>query len=410
MKKRRPAALVEASNLKAITEDLEYRVQQRTQELEILNQALQLAREQAEHQARSKSRFLAAVGHDLMQPLSAARLFSSALKESTSDPQSAQFAEHIERALSTAEYLLTDLLDVSRLESGKLDTKVTDVLLADVLQPLASEFEILAKHQGIDFRVIETSHRITTDAKLLRRTLQNFLTNAFRYNPKGSVLLGVRRDQDKIRIEVWDNGPGIPIAQQKRIFEEFTRLDDCSGDSGLGLGLAIARGICRVLDHPIELRSWDQRGTVFSVTVPLAPQQIKIPSLSIPSIIELLPLQGLCVLCVDNELDIVQGMKALLSRWGCVVFIANTWNEAVCHLQASPISVVVSDYHLWGNRTGVDMLTFAKKQTPTFSMGIVISADRDSNIKQKVKAQGYCFLQKPLKPIKLRVLLNQCKL
>ncbi|MFM5687900.1 sensor histidine kinase, partial [Aeromonas caviae] len=183
-------------------------------------------------------------------PLNAAKLFTSSLLEMLpAAGEQARIARHIDDALGATEDLITDLLDISRLEAGKFKAKKLDFVLRDLFDNLKAEFGVLAQAGGIHFSVVESKHAVHSDVRLLRRVLQNFLTNAFRYNPGGRVLLGCRRMGEKIRIEVWDNGPGIPQDKQEAIFDEFSRLDHSrtAKEQGLGLGLAIARGISQVL-------------------------------------------------------------------------------------------------------------------------------------------------------------------
>ncbi|WP_064601621.1 PAS domain-containing hybrid sensor histidine kinase/response regulator [Photobacterium sp. J15] len=406
--------------LKEANEHLEERVRLRTRELESLNRQLVAATQQAELQASSKGRFLAAVSHDLMQPLNAARLFSSSLTEMAKDKETIQLARHIESALGAAEDLIGDLLDVSRLESGKLQVHVHPFPVSEVLDTLNAEFSALARQQGINFEVVHSDAVIVSDPKLLRRALQNFLTNAFRYNPNGRVVLGVRRKQNDrknllqnvLQIEVWDNGPGIPEEKQAHIFEEFTRIEHSGADHGLGLGLAIARGISRVLEHSLSLRSWPGKGTVFSLTVhrgvlvkPL--HQIQSDASS-ETVGQSAPLAGLRILCVDNEPDILLGMENLLVRWGCDVRLAETVAEAMAQLTDDwQPDVVLSDYHLAHNQTGLQVLQQCTLQLGNVFRGAVISADRTAETQQAVKAHGFKFISKPVKPLKLRAFLNQ---
>ncbi|MDO6707875.1 hybrid sensor histidine kinase/response regulator [Photobacterium sp. 1_MG-2023] len=395
--------------LKEANENLEARVLQRTEELQQLNRQLVAATQHAEQQTQSKSRFLAAVSHDLMQPLNAARLFSSSLTEVAKDAESTKLAHHIESALGAAEDLIGDLLDVSRLEAGKLQVNVHVFPVSDVFNNLKAEFSALAKQQGIDFAVVDSQALVHSDPKLLRRALQNFLTNAFRYNPGGRVLLGVRRAGSQLRIEVWDNGPGIPEEKQAHIFDEFTRIDRGRGDHGLGLGLAIARGISRVLDHPLSLRSWLGEGTVFSLSVRRG-QAIHLPKLESESAqaAHALPLSGTRVLCVDNEKEILIGMDHLLSRWGCEVRLAESVEAALAQCAQGWVpDVILSDYHLADQETGLDVLEQCESKLGRVFNGVVISADRMPETQQTIRRKGFAFISKPVKPLKLRSLLNQ---
>jgi Na+/proline symporter/signal transduction histidine kinase len=304
-------------------EMLEERVTERTQELEQLNQRLVSATQRSESESKSKMRFLAAVSHDLMQPLNAARLFASSLSEASRDDETRKLSSHIESALGAAEELIGDLLDISRLESGKLQANVRGFELSDVFDKLQAEFNAISIGQHIHFKVVSSSLLVKSDPKLLRRVLQNFLTNAFRYNPEGTVLLGARRVNGRVRIDVWDNGIGIPVDKQKEIFNEFTRVDQARADQGLGLGLAISRGIALVLNHKISLRSWPNKGSVFSITLDKAESITPLPSPA--KVMSSESLNYLKVLCVDNEAEILVGMETLLNRWGVTLRLLWIW-------------------------------------------------------------------------------------
>lgn len=395
--------------LKESNENLEARVKKRTQQLEQLNKKLVVATQQAEAQAHSKSRFLAAVSHDLMQPLNAARLFSSSLVEVNEGQQSARLAAHITSALSAAEDLIGDLLDVSRLEAGKLEAHIVPLRVSDVLSVLQAEFGVLAQQQQLDFSVVMSEAVIVSDSKLLRRVLQNFLTNAFRYNPKGRVLLGVRRQGERLLIEVWDNGPGIPTEKQANIFDEFTRMDQTGAEHGLGLGLAIARGISRVLNHPLSFHSWPQQGTVFSLSVPRGmPSMLSLQPSPLSSTGNVL-LTGLKVVCIDNEPKILVAMMTLLEQWHCEVRVAENKAQTLQLLTDGwRPDVILSDYHLAKQQTGLEILQICRSQLGLHFKGVVISADRLTENQAMIHQQGFSFLSKPIKPLKLRAILNQC--
>lgn len=393
-------------SLKELNETLESRVLERTRELEELNKRLVSATQIASTESQSKTRFLAAVSHDLMQPLNAARLFASSLTETANDIETKRLSNHIESALGAAEELIGDLLDISRLESGKIKTDIRGFRLSDVLTNLNAEFSALAKKQGITFKMVPSELIVHSDPKLLRRILQNFLTNAFRYNPKGKVLLGSRRMQGNVRIEVWDNGIGIPSDKQNEIFDEFTRGDPSHVSQGLGIGLAISRGIARVLDHEIGLKSWLDEGSVFSITLergeaiePEAAQQVQ-PTAAM--------LEHIKVLCVDNEHEILLGMRTLLERWGCDVRTAiNLVDSLQCMNEGWIPDVVFSDYRLDNDRTGLEVLQQCRLRLGDRFIGIIISADRTEDMLSAIKSNGFEFIAKPVKPLKLRAILNR---
>lgn len=392
--------------LRDANEMLEDRVMERTQELEQLNQRLVSATQKSESESQSKMRFLAAVSHDLMQPLNAARLFASSLSEASRDDETCKLSSHIESALGAAEELIGDLLDISRLESGKLQANVRGFELSDVFDKLQAEFSAISIGQHIHFKVVSSSLLVNSDPKLLRRVLQNFLTNAFRYNPEGTVLLGARRVKGQVRIDVWDNGIGIPDDKQKEIFNEFTRVDQARADQGLGLGLAISRGIALVLNHKISLRSWPNKGSVFSITLDKAETVTPLPSPAKITANE--SLNHLKVLCVDNEAEILVGMETLLKRWGCEVKTALGLVESLKHLESGWVpDVILSDYRLDNGRTGLEVLQQFRLRLGDSFAGVIISADRTDSMLEGIKSNGFKFIPKPIKPLKLRALLTR---
>ncbi|WP_421345697.1 NahK/ErcS family hybrid sensor histidine kinase/response regulator [Aeromonas veronii] len=395
--------------LREANEHLEARVAERTRELSELNRQLLLVNQQVERANQSKSRFLAAVSHDLTQPLNAAKLFTSSLLEMLPDAgEQARIARHIDDALGATEDLITDLLDISRLEAGKFKAKKLDFALRDLLDNLKAEFGVLAQAGGIHFSVVESKHAVHSDVRLLRRVLQNFLTNAFRYNPGGRVLLGCRRMGEKIRIEVWDNGPGIPQDKQEAIFDEFSRLDHSrtAKEQGLGLGLAIARGISQVLGHQLTLQSLPGKGSVFAVTLNLATRPVTAHQLAAP-VVRDSQLEGVAVLCIDNERDILTAMSTLLGRWGCEVRCAVDLAEAeVLVTDGFVPRLVLSDYHLDDGKTGLEALAALQRVCGDELGGIIISADRKSELQAQIRERGYGYISKPVKPLKLRALMN----
>ena len=395
--------------LKGANESLEQRVAERTRELSQLNSALTEAKAHAEAANQSKTRFLAAVSHDLMQPMNAARLFSAALLHNDDNvpAEAKQLIHHLDSSLRSAEDLISDLLDISRLENGKFTPTITPFALNTVFETLGAEFTALAQEQGLDFRVRSSALRVTSDAKLLRRVLQNFLTNAFRY-AKGPILLGVRRRHGQLSLEVWDRGPGIPEDKRQVIFEEFKRLDShqTRAEKGLGLGLAIADGLCRVLGHSLEVRSWPGKGSVFSVTVPLAAAQPLPPAAPAESLGT--ALNGTQILCVDNEDSILIGMNSLLSRWGCQVWTARNREECQALLDDGirPHLALV-DFHLDHGEIGTELMAWLRTQLGEPVPGVVISADGRPELIAQVHAAGLEYLAKPVKPAALRALLSR---
>ena len=394
--------------LKEANESLEQRVAERTRELSELNQALTVAKAQTEQASQSKGRFLMAVSHDLMQPMNAARLFSASLMHQANlPPEAQQLVRHLDTSLRSAEDLISDLLDLSRLESGRIIPEWSDFVLTELIEPLRIEFGALASEQGVDLRVHSSRLRVRSDIRLLRRVLQNFMTNAFRYAGNSRVVLGMRRLPDAVRIEVWDQGPGIPRDKLQTIFEEFQRLDNhrTQAEKGLGIGLAIADGLCRVLDHELAVRSWPGKGSVFSVTVPVArydrnPRSARTPSVPV--------LSGAQILCIDNEATILTGMQSLLSRWQCNVAVARDRAEVQAVLERGFVpELVLADYHLDNGDTGLELMGWLREQINPELPGVVISADGRNELVTQIRLHGLDYLPKPVKPAALRALISR---
>tara|TARA_R110000850_G_scaffold31638_12_gene86764 strand:+ start:18333 stop:21815 length:3483 start_codon:yes stop_codon:yes gene_type:complete len=395
--------------LKEYNERLEQRVVERTSELSQLNQALTLAKAQTERASQSQSRFLTAVSHDLMQPMNAARLFSASLSHQQNLPPEAQeLVHHLDTSLRSAEDLISDLLDISRLEAGRIAPEWNDFALNELFEPLRIEFGALAVERGVDLRVHSSSLRVRSDIRLLRRVLQNFLTNAFRYAGRARVVVGARRRGSEVCLQVWDQGPGIPDDKLTVIFEEFQRLDShrTQAEKGLGLGLAIADGICRVMGHELAVRSWPGHGSVFSVTLPLASMGVPRPA---PAAVQAAPpVSGAQILCVDNEENILTGMHSLLSRWQCEVATARDRNEVARLLESGfRPQLILVDYHLDAGDTGTALAQWVRETLGEELPGVVISADGRSELVARIQACGLDFLPKPVKPAALRALISR---
>ncbi|RKF14570.1 response regulator [Alginatibacterium sediminis] len=394
--------------LKQTNEILEARVEQRTHELSNINQQLLSATEAAESANQSKSRFLAAVSHDLMQPLNAAKLFTASLLDSQLSKDSDFLAQNIDKSLYSAEEIISDLLDISRLESGRIELSEERFVIGQLLRQLLAEFTPLAAQQGVRLKVVESDLTVFSDSKLLRRILQNFLTNALRYNPNGKVLLGVRREGDFIRLQVWDNGPGIETEKQQLIFNEFQQIDamkNRNAEQGLGLGLAIAKGFSELLNAQIQVKSTVGKGSVFSVRAPITHA---LPLTKAKETVEVEITEGAKVMCIDNEPEILIGMESLLGRWGYEVICCEDEDmaQAVIDDGWRP-ELILSDYHLDNDQLGTDVVTSLKQRFSLDCGAIIISADRQAELIDSIRAQGYVYLSKPLRPLRLKTLCQQ---
>jgi PAS domain S-box-containing protein len=398
-------ALIEAK------QTLEQRVEERTRELQSALEAQQEAKQLAEEANATKTRFVAAASHDLLQPLNAARLFASALEERSSDAAVLEIAGRIDSAMRAAEEVLDDMLDIARLESGTMRADVINFSIAEAFEHLERQFAPLAERRGLRFRVTRPGCRVRSDRVLLRRVLQNLVSNALRYTQRGGVLLGCRRRGDFVQIEVWDTGPGIAHQHQQAIFDEFRRLDRPSpwGEKGLGLGLSICDRIARLLRLQLGLRSTPGRGSVFSVRVPVGDEP-SVEAVVVPAeapVPEPSSLVGLTVLCIDNEPEILDGMNALLSRWGMKVLLAPDATTARRLAGSHEPSLVLADHRLGdANVDGLELLLELCPADEGAPSGALITADHSVAVAARARELGFRLLRKPLKPAALRALLG----
>ncbi len=397
--KQAAEALLKANEL------LEQRVTERTHELEA-------AKAEAEEANISKTRFLAAASHDLLQPLNAARLFTSALSEKNADGNISPLIAHLGSSLNAVEGLLDGLLEISRLDAGVLQPQLINFTIDTLLHELGLEFTAIARDRGIDFKMIPSSIIVHSDPKLLRRVLQNFISNAIRYTSKGRVLLGCRRRKNnQLEIQVWDTGYGISGNKLDEIFIEFKQLKNNpeSKEQGLGLGLAIVERICRLLGHTLNVNSTLGQGSIFSVTLPFGKQNQKVPLHIVtpkkrPN--SSLDFSNLRVLCIDNDPDILTGMEVLLSNWGCTVVCCHSLTEVNSKSNGFIPDIILADYHLDNRETGINTMDTLRSRLDPAPPGIIISADHTEEVKNNAETRGYKFLHKPVKSAALRALIS----
>lgn len=404
-------ARVEADQaLKQANETLEQRVSERTAELTRVNHALAEARAAADEANIGKTRFFAAAGHDILQPLNAARLYSSSLVERLGDSENSALVENIDSALESVESILGAVLDISRLDTGAMKPRFSTVPLAGLLQKIETDFAPMAREKNLKLVVMPTRFSVRSDPTLLRRLIQNLVSNAIKYTPSGRIVVGARRRGDKVVIQVTDSGIGIPSSKFRTVFKEFARLEEgMRTASGLGLGLSIVDRIARVLHHPVELASKPGRGTTFKVVMPIDVAKpasdgvVKLASDSraTPSLI------GFRVLCIDNEPKILEGMQLLISGWGCDVSCAGSIADMDAALEgAAAPDLVIADYHL-GDGSGIGAILRLRALTKTELPALLITADRSAEVRAEAERHAITLQHKPVRPAALRAFLTQ---
>lgn len=380
-------ALAEANEL------LERRVMERTLELED-------ALVTAERANSSKSRFVAAASHDLLQPLSAAKLYVAAVSESGESGETVQAAEKALSALGSVENIIDALLDISKLDSGAASLDITAVSVRQLLTALRDEFAPMAALKGLDLRVVPTTGSVASDPGFLRRILQNLIANAIRYTTSGRVLVGTRRQGSSLRFEVWDTGPGIAEADQERIFREFERLDrNSSVNEGLGLGLAIVERACDQLRHPLGVQSTVGQGTrfFFSAQRVNGPEEVPILKRN-PAARQRLRDTGLIVLLVENDNELRRALSLLIERWGGSVLDASNAEEADALLNDLGIlpDALLVDYNLGdGKQDGLSLVRQLRARDAQLPARLM-SANRSNELHLLCDAAQVGLMTKPI--------------
>ena len=403
------ASVEAAEALERSNETLERRVQERTEELTRLNAALARAKGEADAANISKTKFLAAASHDILQPLNAARLYVTSLIERQGGREDARLVDNIDASLEAVEEIFGALLDMSRLDTGALRPEFTSFRIDELMHQIELEFAPLANARGIALTVVPCSLVVRSDRRLLRRLIQNLVSNAIKYTPSGRVLVGCRRRGDHLRVDVYDTGIGIPESKRRDVFVEFHRLDQGAKIArGLGLGLSIVERVARVLGASVDIESAVGRGSHFSVLVPRSnAAPIELPQRNEPGI-DPGQLAGTMALCIDNEPAVLDGMETLLRGWGCEVIKAPDLNLALVALAENPSmpNGLLIDYHL-DEGNGIEAIVRLRHHCGGDLPAILITADRSPAVREAARAQAIQVLNKPLKPAALRAMLAQ---
>jgi signal transduction histidine kinase/ActR/RegA family two-component response regulator len=406
------------------TELLENRVMERTAELTHANvhlieqyeqltrieEELRLAKERAEAAVSSKTRFLAAASHDLLQPINAAKLLISTLQETTRNTTFLPMVERLLGAFTSAEHLLHSLLDLSRLESADPDTvDPADVSLGALIEGVQADHELVAAKKSVRLTMVPCSLTVRSDPVYLLRSIQNLVVNAVQYTPPGGrVLVGCRRAGKKVVLQVWDTGVGISRNDQSRIFDEFARAENGSGEPGVGLGLSIVDRACRLLNHGLSVRSAPGRGAVFSIEMDVvagALPRAPVPDFRRPAVD--VPLDYI-VMVVENDPDVLYGTVQWLESWGASVLAAPSVAKALAMLTDLGMApdVILADYHLDNGETGVDAIHRIRAATNADVPAIIITADRSIALRRTGIPKGVSVLSKPVKLTRLRALID----
>jgi len=377
--------------------DLERKVAERTQELELANAA--------------KSRFLAMASHDLRQPLHALGLFVAQLRTPLKSGERTKTIERVDATRKEMDEMFNSLLDISRLDAGILTPKITEFPIARLLQKIETRFDQATREKGLRLRVRRSDAWVRSDAMLLERILLNLVSNAVRYTLRGGIIVGCRRRGEMLRIEVWDSGPGIPEDQKQNIFGEFFQLPapERNRYGGLGLGLAIVDRLRLLLNHQIDLASTVGRGSRFAILVPMADECVTSTEPVDSPHPAAFAVEGKVILVIGDAPIVLEGTGGLLGKWGYSVLTAGSDEAALIRLaerQQRP-DLIISDYHLASGKTGIRAIEQINAAFGSSIPAILISGDTAPEPLRDAKDRGYILLHKPVDPMRLRAVMHE---
>ncbi|HEY4371499.1 MAG TPA: hybrid sensor histidine kinase/response regulator [Burkholderiales bacterium] len=370
---------------------------------------LTVQKEAAESANLAKSRFLAAASHDLRQPMHALTMYLGAMEGQGLEGPARSNLANARQCAQTMDEMFRALLDISRLDAGAVRVEPRRLALQPLFERLAVEFHPQAEERGLLFKVMPTIHVIDSDPDAVERILRNFITNAIHYTERGRILVGARLHGRHLRIAVYDTGIGIEPAERGRIFEEFYQVGNPERDrsKGIGLGLAIVERLARLLEAPLTVQSQPGRGSMFAVDLPLAAG----PAQPAPAPAEAPQgdLTGLMVVVVDDEEEILEATRAVLTQWGCEVIVATSGAAALAALVDSPRApdVLICDFRLRDQETGIDVIEALRNEFNTDIPALLASGDSAPVRMREAEANGVPVLHKPFNEQSLRTVLLQ---
>lgn len=394
---------------------LKLRADQLLLQLGIEMRAAEAARQVAEVANRAKTQFFAAASHDLRQPLHAMGLFAEALRQRTHEPEVAQLVNSINESVDALEGLFSELLDLTRIDSGAVEVHRADFEIGDILRKLKLHFEPTAFEKGLALRLRGGRHAAFADPLLVERILRNLVANAIRYTDDGSVLVSCRRRADRVLLQVWDTGVGIGAEERDRIFEEFYQVPGrqavtADQRKGLGLGLAIVMRLARLMDVPLTLRSEVGRGTVFTLSLPLGHAPRAAPnSLARKASVDI-TLDRRLIIVVEDERAVREGLEVLLKGWGATLasFDSVAAAERWIRESNSPVqpALAIVDYRLEQGRTGIDAIVALRRRFGSELPAIIVTGSTTSSHELEAHAHDFHLLIKPVLPNKLRAMIS----
>ena len=397
--------------------DLEKRVQKRGEEVQAINAELRSeitrraeleeelvsARKLAEEANASKTRFLALASHDILQPLNAAKLYLSALDETGLSNDATDIVGKLSDSVNASEALIATLLDIARIDQGDMQPNFNTLSMPRLLTPLVDEFTMKAGQKGLVLKTHIQDVSVSSDKTYLYRIIQNLLSNAVKYTEHGKILLSVRKRGAEVLIQVWDTGMGVSEKDQKSIFADFYRVDGMT-EHGVGLGLGVVARLSQQLNSNVTIRSVAKQGSCFSIRLPLAKQETPTSGSATRKVSNL---AGLKVLCVDDQRENLDAMQTLLTKWKAEVFLASDTATALTISAENIPDVVLMDFQLGADENGLDAISRLRESVSEDLVAVLVTANKEDELVARCEQMGVHYLPKPVKPAKLRALLQR---
>ncbi|NOZ41823.1 MAG: response regulator, partial [Alphaproteobacteria bacterium] len=365
------------------------------------------AREEAVKNSRAKTKFLAAASHDLRQPLNAMGFFIEALQQEQDPAEGHKLVDKINASATSLRDLLNALLDISRIESGILHPEWENFPIDRLLGHIADDYKLVFAEKNIDFSYVPSSAWVKSDSPMLERMVRNIIENALQHSARAKILLGCRLRGEMVSIEIRDQGPGIPLPMQEKIFEEFYQIDNPERDrrKGLGLGLAVVSGLSRELGHDINIWSEPGKGVCFKILVPGATEEIILPGEEIQA--DRTPPPNVTILIVDDDPASLDAMARMCCRWDYDVLAAGSLDQALDLIDADRRpDVIITDHRLQKGLTGSEAIDRIRRRIHNDCPAIIVTGDTAPERLSDAQKAGFPLLHKPVLPARLRATLQ----
>jgi two-component system, chemotaxis family, CheB/CheR fusion protein len=372
---------------------------------------LKSAKWHAERANLSKSRFLAAASHDLRQPLQTLSLVRGILAKKIKDKKDEEALMLVARLNETADALmdmLDTLLDINQLETGGVRPERIDFPINDLLERLRIEFAYHAQAHGLIWHVVPCRLSVRSDPRLLEQMIRNLLSNAVKHTEHGKILLGCRHRGDKLRIQVWDTGTGIPRDQLRAIFEEFHQLDNPvrEHNRGFGLGLSIVQRLGNLLGHSVDVRSRIGKGSVFAVEVPLGGEQPSLPGRRRSSGVQSLGRHA-TILVVETDPSVREMLALLFTNEGHRAAAVADGKQAVALARGTiKPDIVVADYSLASGMTGLQVIARVREALGSEIPAVILTGDISTDTMREITQRGCVQRYKPVRAEELTHLIQ----